>query len=313
MTKPRSFEVFRDRFGRKWSNSSVVELMKKKALPQETPPETIRRLARTMVSEAKALSWTDVPFDPELLAELQGIEVGCADGDIRAEARLMPLPDRRLRIEYASGAPETRRRFSICHEIAHTFFPDCFEQTQHRRQDQEHDPIHAELEQLCHIGAGELLMPVDEFATASAGRAPDIFTADELSRQFNASHEAALRRMVDLFDGACCLVWISERLKPAQQKNAGPEFDFGLPGPLRKLRVDYQFGSPSWQTFLPRHKSVPEASKLYGVLSGLAYEDGEEDWTELNLGRVHLQAVRSIHADPDARGVMVLLRQLHAA
>lgn len=165
--------------------------MKKKALPEETPPETIRRLARTMVSEAKALSWTDVPFDPELLAELQGIEVGCAEGDIRAEARLMPLPDRRLRIEYASGAPETRRRFSICHEIAHTFFPDCFEQTQHRRQDQEHDPIHAELEQLCHIGAGE------------------------------------------------------------------------------------------------------------------------EDWTELNLGRVHLQAVRSIHADPESKGIMVLLRQLN--
>ena len=284
--------------------------MKNKSLTNETPPETIRRLARAMVADAKSQNWTDIPFDPELLAELQGIEVGSADGDIKAEARLMPLPERRLRIEYASGAPETRRRFSICHEIAHTFFPDCFEQTHHRRQDQEHDPIHAELEQLCHIGAGELLMPLDEFASASAGRIPDIFTADELSRQFNASHEAALRRMVDLSEGACCLIWISERLKPAQQKNSGPEFDFGLPGPLQKLRVDYQFCSPNWQSFIPRHKSVPEKSKAYAVLSGVPYEDSEEDWSELNLGKVHFQAVKSIHAEPDSKGIMVLLRQL---
>lgn len=310
MTKRRSFEYFRDRLGRKWMNSSVVSLMKDKALTHETPPETIRRLARAMVAEAKSQNWTDIPFDPELLAELQGIEVGCAFSDIKAEARLMPLPERRLRIEYSSGAPETRRRFSICHEIAHTFFPDCFEQIHHRRQDQEHDPIHAELEQLCHIGAGELLMPLDEFAAAAAGRIPDIFRADNLARQFNASHEAALRRMVDLSDGECGLIWISERLKPAQQKNSGPEFDFGLPGPLRKLRVDYQFCSPNWQVFIPRHKSVPEATKLYAVLSGVAYQDGEEDWGELNLGRVHLQAVKSFHAEPDSRGIMALLRQI---
>lgn len=56
---------------------------------------------------------------------------------------------------------------------------------------------------------------------------------------------------------------------------------------------------------------MPKESKLYAVLSGLAFEDGEEDWTELNLGKVHLQAVRSVHPDPEAKGVMVLLRQLN--
>lgn len=303
----RSFEFFRDRFGKKWLNSSVVALMKHKACLNETPQETIRRLARAMVIYAKKQGWNSVPFDPELLADLHGIEVGCAESDIKAEARLMPLPNGRLRIEYAGNAPETRRRFSICHEIAHTFFPDCFEQVNYRRRD--HDPIHAELELLCHVGAGELLMPVDEFVAAAASRAPNIATADELSRQFNASREAALRRMVDLSNTACCLVWMSERLKPAQQKNAGPEFDFGLPGPLPKLRVDYQFGSSKWQTFIPQHKSIPDQSKLYTVLRSADYEDAEEDWNELNLGKIHIQAVKSVHAEPEFEGIMVLIRQ----
>src|SRR4029453_15345888 len=130
---------------------SAVALMKKHGLTGETPQEVIRRLARKMVAEAKAQGWVEMPFDPEMLAELQGIEVKCAEDEIKAEARLMPLPGRRLQIEYASDAPATRRRFSICHEIAHTFFPDCFEQVQHRRNSQHFDPVHAELELLCHI------------------------------------------------------------------------------------------------------------------------------------------------------------------
>ncbi|WP_277508599.1 ImmA/IrrE family metallo-endopeptidase [Ereboglobus sp. PH5-5] len=290
-------------------NASVVALMKHKAQPNEIPQETIRRLARTMVADAKTQGWNEVPFDPELLAELHGIEVRCANEDIKAEARLMPLPDCRLQIEYASDAPETRRRFSICHEIAHTFFPDCFEQVQHRRQAQNHDRIHAELEQLCHVGAGELLMPVDEFTVAIAERPPDMSVASEIAQQFNASHEAALRRMVDLTDTVCCLIWLSERLKPAQQKNAGPELDLGLPGPLPKLRVDYQFGSQKWRNFIPPHKSIPDTSKLYTFFSGIGEANMTEDWSELKLGNLQIQAVKSIHAEPESKGLMVLLCQ----
>jgi hypothetical protein len=136
-----------------------------------------------------------------------------------------------------------------------------------------------------------------------------MFVASELAQQFNASHEAALRRMVDLSDTACCLVWLSERLKPSQQKNAGPELDLGLPGPASKLRADYQFVSQKWRGFIPPHKSVSDTSVLYSVLSGIDVVDKDEDWSDLKVGKVQIQAVRSIHSEPESRGIMALLRQ----
>lgn len=307
MASTKNIQPFRDRTGKRWFNHSVIALMRERARDDEMPQETIRRLAREVVAEAKNDGWTEIPFDAELLAELRGIEVKCAEGNINAEARLMPLPDRRLQIEYAPEAPETRRRFSICHEIVHTFFPDCFTQIQHRRNNKHFDPVHAELEQLCHLGAGELLMPYEEFAFRVAGRSPSMMVAAELAQYFNASHEAALRRMVDLSSGGNCLLWLSERLKPAEEKIVGLEFDFGFAGPKLKLRVDYQFPSPSWHTFVPKHKSIPDGSVPYMVLNGEECQPRKEDWSSLKLGTVHLEAVTSLHAEPDARGIMLLL------
>lgn len=310
MVKSKPVQQISDRLGKKWQNPSVIALMKQRALPNETPQETIRRLARAMVADAKTHGWSGAPFDPEVLAELQGIEVACADGDIRAEARLMPLPGRRLRIDYAIDAPETRRRFSICHEISHTFFPDCFEQVQFRRENQNHDPVHAQLEQLCHIGAGELLLPIEEFVEAMAGREPSFAVADELAPMFNSSKEACLRRMVDVSGVPCCLVWASARLKPTEQRHAGPEFDFGLPAPRLKLRVDYRCPSSNWQEkYLPPHKSVPDSSQLYSLLEGGLIVDAQEDWTSLGFGQVHVHAIWSNHSEPDARGVLILLKK----
>ena len=303
-----SHDTFRDRSGRRWVNRSVVSLMKHRAAGNETPPETIRRLAREMVAGAKSQGWEGLPFDVEILAGLQGIDVKPADGDIKAEARLMPLPDQRLEIEYAPEALETRRRFSICHEIAHTFFPDCFTQIQHRRKGAPFDPVHAELEQLCHLGASELLLPVEEFLENAAGRGPGMRAAEELGQVFNASVEASLRRLVDLSEDACCLYWLSERLKPKEERQEGPEFDFGLPGPKPKLRVDYHVPSQSWKGFIPKHKSIPDESGLYKILKGEGFEGAQENWGALNLGRVHVEGMVSIHAGEDVPALMVLIK-----
>jgi hypothetical protein len=308
MARAKTIEHFTDSTNRRWMNSSVVALMNDRAEPQETPPVTIRRLARKMIKDAKEQGWNEIPFDPEILAELQGIEVVAATTDIHAEARLMPLPDHRLKIEYAPTAPETRRRFSICHELAHTFFPDCFEQVQHRRKDTRHDPVHAELEQLCHIGAGELLMPLDEFLNAAKHRRPSIQVADELGKTFKASQEAALRRLVDLSPEPYCLVWASEGFRQSEKRDTEPEWDFGFEAPKAKLRVDYQFNSLSWRPFIPKNKSFPESSLVHSVARGEAYETSTEDWSDLKVGKVCWEAVGSKHKGPEHRGVMICLR-----
>jgi hypothetical protein len=300
-------ERFTDRTGRHWHNKSVIALMNQRAHANETPQETVRRLARELIAEAREVGWDGPPFDPEALADIRGIEVQRATADLRADARILPREDRRLVIEYAPAAPEKRRRFSIGHEIIHTFFPDCFEQVHHRKKPDKFDPVHAELERLCQIGSGELLMPVEDFVRALCGRSPSMHLADELGRHFNVSQEASLRRIVDLTPQSCCLVWFSERLKPTELRMVGPEFDFGFAPTQPKLRVDFQFPSPTWDAFIPTHKSVPDSSMLYAILRGEAYERCVEDWSGLGCGRVQLEAVGSTHADGIERGVIALL------
>ena len=150
-------------------------------------------------------------------------------------------------------------------------------------------------------------MPLNEFKSATSNRTPSMSVAAELGLRFNASHEAAIRRMVDLAQDAYCLLWVSERLKPIEEKVSGPEFDFGFDGPKPKLRVDYQFASPSWKAFLPRHKSVPDDSGLYSVLKGEVCGTQNEDWSGLKLGNVKIEGTYSGHAGPELKGVMVLL------
>ena len=132
--------------------------------------------------------------------------------------------------------------------------------------------------------------------------------AEELGQVFNASVEASLRRLVDLSEDACCLYWLSERLKPKEERQEGPEFDFGLPGPKPKLRVDYHVPSQSWKGFIPKHKSIPDESGLYKILKGEGFEGAQENWGALNLGRVHVEGMVSIHAGEDVPALMVLIK-----
>jgi len=98
-------------------------------------------------------------------------------------------------------------------------------------------------------------------------------------------------------------------LKPKEEKDDGPEFDFGLGEPKPKLRIDYQFQSSSWMIFLPRHKSVPDASIAYLIANGEAYEARVEDWSDLKVGKASIEAIGSRHAGPFTNGVMVLIRR----
>lgn len=112
--------------------------------------------------------------------------------------------------------------------------------------------------------------------------------------------------MVDLANFRSCIVWLSERLKPTQERESGLELDLGLAPVRLKLRVDYQFSSAQWERFLPIHKSIPDDSILYAVLRGETFGRALENWSSLGCGQINLEAVGSLHAPPQ-RGVMALL------
>src|SRR5689334_7254051 len=132
-----------------WSNSSVLALLNERS-PGETPPDIILRKAKTLVEKALKLGWGGPPFDPQILAGILGIEVTLSREPLGSEARIFPKSDGTVKIEYDESYPRTRINFSICHEIIHTFFPDCYEMVRNRKPVRSaEERKHKELESLC--------------------------------------------------------------------------------------------------------------------------------------------------------------------
>jgi Zn-dependent peptidase ImmA (M78 family) len=272
-----------------WSHRSVKALMEH-ALPGEDPNDVIRRRCRELVVWAKQSGWSGPPYDPEILASLIDIQVEPVTDDIRADARIFPADERRLIIQYTSSVSPERQRFSICHEIAHTRFPDCYEETRYRQRQGKLDWKHQELERLCNAGAAELLIPYDDFRTRSGNHRPSMQLANTLRRSFACSMEAMLYRIVDLAEEPCAVAFLSKRLKPREERAYHPEFDFGLPKPEPKYRVDYHRASKTFSGYIPQHKSAPESSVVYRVSPDL-FPHAIEDWEITRLGQTRVQTV----------------------
>src|SRR5262245_16685999 len=110
---------------RYWQNTSV------KALASDLDPIMVmKQKARDCVFGALEKGWSGPPFSPFELANLIGIEVVPRE-DIK-DARTVLGNNGGFVIEYNPSRSPSRVRYSVCHEIAHTFFPDCGEQVRHR-------------------------------------------------------------------------------------------------------------------------------------------------------------------------------------
>lgn len=59
---------------------------------------------------------------------------------------------------------------------------------------------------------------------------------------------------------------------------------------------------------MPKHKSIPDESGLYRLLTEENFEGAQEDWRALNLGMVYVEGAASIHAGENVAGLMVLIK-----
>lgn len=273
---------------RVWSHKSVLALLDK-AHRTADPEELIRDCARTLVAQALALNWTGPPYDPKILAGLRDIAVEPTNDEIGAEARIFSKPDGSLLIQFDRAKAKARVNFSICHEITHTFFPDCYETIRHRRKQEDGN---YELECLCDLGAAELLMPHEPFLSDLAALGVSLSAVRQLTQRYAASGEAVLIRIAQLSSKPCAVVFLSEKLKPVQERAAQTqEFDFGLPAVAPKLRVDYVRPTEAFTAFIPVHKSVPDNSVAYRCLESDDIEEAVEQWDIPKFGRWQVQAV----------------------
>jgi hypothetical protein len=236
----------------RWTHPSVVKLAQ-----LGDPIDVITGRARDLALSAMTDGWSGPPYDPIALASFLGIETVPKRLEDEEDARLVPLGEG-TRIEFNPTRRPERRRFSVAHEIAHTLFEDYAEAVRRRT-------IHRgggddwQLESLCNLAAGELLMPAGSFVTLEKEQ-PTIKRVMQLRLEMGVSTEAVLLRFAHLTETQL-LVFVASPIAN------GSELQY---------RIDYATPSRSWRSVASQlrnrvlpHGAVPErcASIGYTALS----------------------------------------------
>lgn len=253
----------------------------------DDPFDAIRRKARAAIdSYRSAFGEVEAPLDLDTLLSFLGIAMSDAPPAHSQDAELVPMGSGRVAIRVNQNQPETRRRFSIGHEISHTFFPGyqtkewCRTDGRYRNRDNPDDLI----EMLCDAGAAELLMPTPWFTEdASCVRvAKDLV---QLADRYIASREATLRRFAEMHPRVVAAVFLSWKLKPTEKRafstSDRPRMLLRKSDDLiraRKLRVDYSIPSIAFAGagyYIPPDKSVPNAGPLYEAATRALPCEGE--------------------------------------
>jgi Zn-dependent peptidase ImmA (M78 family) len=165
------------------------------------PEEAIKRAVRCSFPD---LQNTKLPVDVESLAYERGV-MQIRSSTMEADG-IISLIDggKGYIIDINKSHPENRRRFTIAHEIGHTFFFDLEGELSARSRLQVTDNNLTEVksnryeEYLCNLAASEILMPSNPFSTKINSAGPTAKTIITLSRLFKTSIWATSRRLIEL-------------------------------------------------------------------------------------------------------------------
>jgi Zn-dependent peptidase ImmA (M78 family)/O-acetyl-ADP-ribose deacetylase (regulator of RNase III) len=168
-----------------WTNPSV-----KKFAGDFDPTAAIIKRARSFVLDLIDSGWQGPPFD--IFAVAKHMCFSLIPSEDVFDARIT-FRDDQIVLEYNPNKPMSRIRFSIAHEIAHTFFSD-FKESMHNRNGHSIRPDDWQLELLCNIAASEILMPIGvHFSEDNLD--VNIKNAKIIRDKFGVSLEAALLRL----------------------------------------------------------------------------------------------------------------------
>jgi len=204
------------------------------------PVDLIVEKARTIVLDALDAQVLTLPIDPIRLAERLSIPV-VPRADVR-DARTICGSEGKPVIEYNPSRPKTRIRFSICHELGHTLFPDCTQQIRNRLYHSETTSASYELEMLCNLAAAEFLLPVGSIQDDLSNFRMSIETALQLRIKYEASVEAVLLRLVGLSSSQCAVF----AAVADESKKAEPRY-----------RLEYVKAAQNWDLGLKRGDLLP--------------------------------------------------------
>jgi hypothetical protein len=250
-----------------WTNESVQTFS-----GDRDPVEAIEEAAQRLVLDAVEREWIGPPFDPFDLARILGIEV-VAKQELR-DARTVPVGGGKVVIEYNPTRPPQRLRFSLAHEIAHTLFPDVAEAARYRNNPESGPPDAWQLELLCNIAAGEILMPTDTLSALRQGEL-EIEHLMATRREYGVSTEALLRRATKLSTRPLAM-FAASRTDP-QKVTSG-------------FRVDYTVPSRAWDPRIRAGHRRPADTVLSECTAVGFTAKRNEDWSA-GLHAIEVQAV----------------------
>ena len=274
-----------------WTNPSVLLLIGEGAFLAD-PVQRITSKARQLILDYSSVDNSIEKINPFALAEFYNISV-IARGDVR-DSRTV-FRDDRFVIEYNPNRSRPRVRYSICHEIAHTLFPDCREQIRHRATHEEMKGDDWQLEMLCNVGASELLMPL--------GSLPEfdekLLTVEELMKlrkNLEVSTEALFLRVARVAE-------LPFAVFSASRKHSGRQ----------NYQIDYTRTSKFWSVKIPNGWTLPDTSVVKNCTAIGFTDNGTETWLpELGSFRVECVGIPP-HPDQTLPRVMGIIRPVDAS
>jgi hypothetical protein len=164
-------------------------------------------------------------------------------------------------------------RFSIAHELAHTFFRDCHDMVRNRLKREQFGQHDWELEMICNIGAAEMLMPITSFPELS-DESLDIDTLRELRKTLEVSSEALLSRVARVTTAPCSMF-------AASQIEAGAS--------CGRYRLDYSISSRAWTVDTHIGALLPKKTVVSDCTAIGFTAKGDEVWA--GAGNVHVECI----------------------
>ncbi len=226
-----------------------IKALLDEALPGEDAEDVIRRKAREVITKARTY-WKGPPFCPLELADLEGIIVEEAPCDIRSDGRIFSKGGQ-VYIQYAKGQCRERMRFTVCHELAHSLFPDCFKRERRRSAAEKSE---WEFENLCNVAASEFLFPLEEFSEDMSDTPLEAAQVRNLAIRYEASIDATARRVVALAPHAACVAFIC----------------YEEPAPKRVTSLSVKYAVPNGKFLHRLHKGLKIHSKS---VANMAYRN----------------------------------------
>jgi IrrE N-terminal-like domain len=183
--------------------SNYSELLQRFArkLGSRSAKSAMRSCARSLIN---ALPCDGEPFDVQSAMRKRGIRDFSFEKELECDGYIEPLGssfESGFRVAIKPFASAARQRFTIAHEICHTFFYEFVPELKYQPRAADSGE-----ERLCNLGAAELLVPRELLLREEDAKYPSLSSLERLAARYRVSLEVMLVRLSSLRLWSCSVL-----------------------------------------------------------------------------------------------------------